>query len=78
MHTPQTTNSPITKLLLTAREAAKAMSISERTLYSLEQRGELRPVRVGVKKLYPPAILDEWIRARSGASSAEAEGGEAA
>jgi len=52
-------------LLVTAREAAKALRISERTLYSLTHEAEeLSCVMVGRKKLYEVAELNQWIAAR--------------
>jgi excisionase family DNA binding protein len=56
-------------LLLRPREAAKALSISERTLWTLAQRGELRPVRIGRAVAYSIDELRDFIRRR------QAEGG---
>jgi len=50
-----------TKLLLSAREAAKALSISERTLYSRTADGTLPCVRLGCRRLYDPRALVAWI-----------------
>mgnify|MGYP006307891125 FL=1 len=50
-----------TKLLWNAREAAKALSVSERTLYSRTQDGTLPCVRLGGRRLYDPAALRAWI-----------------
>jgi len=35
------------KLLVTAREAAKLLSISEKTLWTLTNRGGIQAVRIG-------------------------------
>jgi excisionase family DNA binding protein len=51
-------------LLLRPREAAKALSISERTLWSLAQRGELRAVRIGRAVAYSVDELRDFIRRR--------------
>ena len=51
----------IQPMLLTAREAAKALTISERYLYTLTQRGEIRAVRAGRTVRYDPADLRAWI-----------------
>ena len=51
----------IERMLLTAREAAKAIAISERFLYTLTQRGEIRAVRMGRTVRYDPADLRRWI-----------------
>ena len=59
-------NTPTTpKLLLSAREAAEALSICEKTLWSHTQpRGSLPAVRIGARCLYDPRDLTAWIDAR--------------
>lgn len=53
------------KLLLSAREAARAMSISARSLWSATQpRGPIRCVRLGARVLYSPDDLQAWIDAQ--------------
>jgi hypothetical protein len=55
-------------LLLTPREAARALAISERSLWSLTASGEVRCVRLGRAKRYAPADLRNYIdRLRSAA-----------
>lgn len=50
-------------LALRPREAAKALSISERTLWALTApRGPIPCVRVGGCVLFRMADLDEWLR----------------
>ena len=49
------------RLLLSAREAAKALNISERTLWNLTQSGDIPHVRAGRRVLYAPADLERWI-----------------
>jgi excisionase family DNA binding protein len=62
-----TSTLPTDKLLLTAREAAAALSISERTLWTLTKCGAIAHVRAGRRVLYSPADLAAWIdRQRSG------------
>ncbi len=52
----------VDKLAMPIREAAKALSISERTLWSLTSpRGPIRCVRAGTRVLYPLATLQAWI-----------------
>lgn len=51
----------IQPLLLTARQAAKALSISERTLYTLTKTGEIPAIKVGRLVRYDPRDLDAWI-----------------
>jgi hypothetical protein len=50
------------RLLVPARDAARLISVSERTLYSLTApRGPIVPVRVGTRVLYSPETLRAWI-----------------
>jgi len=49
------------KLLLTPKEASKALSVCERTLYHLAKSGELRTVRIGRAVRYPAQELRRWI-----------------
>jgi excisionase family DNA binding protein len=50
------------KLLLTPQEAAKALSISERLLWTLTKRGTIRAVRCGKRAVrYAPADLQAFI-----------------
>ena len=59
------TEEPRTLLpLLTAREAADVLRISERTLWTLTQEGELPSVRVGRSVRYDQGDLAEWITSR--------------
>jgi predicted DNA-binding transcriptional regulator AlpA len=48
-------------LLLKSRDAARAMSISERKLWSLTTSGEVRCVRIGRSVRYDPRDLRAWI-----------------
>lgn len=50
-------------LLLTPRDAAKALAVCEKTLWNLSRRGELRPVRIGRAVRYDVADLRRWIDA---------------
>lgn len=52
------------RLLVSAREAAKMLGLSTRTLYTMTARGELKPVRVGRRVCYSPEALRAWIAAR--------------
>jgi len=52
----------LSRLLLTARQASEALSISERTLWSITvPRGPLPVVKVGRSVRYCPTDLDAWI-----------------
>ena len=52
-------------LLLSPREAAKALSICERTLFSLTKAGEIRAVRIGRCVRYSLDELQAWIERAS-------------
>ena len=58
-----TTNEPRTTLapLLTVREAADVLRVSERTLWTLTKSGALPSVRVGRSVRYDQNDLAEWI-----------------
>ena len=49
------------KLLLTARDAARALAVSDRKLWSLKASGEIPCVRVGRAVRYDPRDLVAWI-----------------
>ena len=59
------------KLLLDTREAARRLSISERTLWAMTQAGDLPHVRIGRRVLYRPASLDAYLASieRTGAAA---------
>ncbi len=53
-----------TPLLMTTKQAAKALTISERTLYSLTKSGAIPAVRLGPRGVrYDPQDLRSWIDA---------------
>ena len=56
----------IEPLLLTPRETAKALSMCERTLYSLTApRGDIPVIRIGNLVRYNIEDLREWARRKS-------------
>ena len=57
-------------MLLTPREAAKALSLSERTLFTLRKSGELPAVMVGRAVRFDPADLAKWIQRKKEAAGA--------
>jgi len=58
------------KLLLAAREAAEALSVCEKTLWSMTApRGDLPAVRIGRRVLYDPRDLRDLIQRRKGAQN---------
>jgi len=54
-----------TKILLTAADAAKALSISARSLWTLTHRGEIPCVRIGRSVRYSVADLQAWVASLS-------------
>ena len=57
-----TTMVPTVVLALRPRDAARALGISERCLWSLTQRGEAPHVKIGGRLvLYPRAALVDWL-----------------
>jgi len=62
-------------LALRPREAAKALSISERCLWQLTKDGKIPCVRIGDGKrksvLYPTAVLQDWLTQQANASKDE-------
>lgn len=61
MISPKTTP-PADVLALRPRDAARALGISERCLWSLTQRGEVPHVKIGGRLvLYPRAALVDWL-----------------
>jgi predicted DNA-binding transcriptional regulator AlpA len=64
---PTDTTAPTPKLLLTAREAAAVLSVSERTLWSLTwPRGPIHPVRLGRAVRYSADGLRAWVQSQQG------------
>ena len=68
----------VEKLSLRSREAAQALGISERTLWSLCQRDEIPHVKTGRVVLFPIASLKQWLEEqtrRPPLQSADTDGG---
>ena len=55
------TNDVVQKLLLTAAEAAEALQICEKTLWTLTKHGGIPVVRLGKSVRYSPAALQKFI-----------------
>lgn len=80
--TPQTSASPlateppaIQPLALSPKEAAQALAISPRLLYSLTASGELPCVRLSERKLiYPVHLLREYLAEQAEWQSAQQNG----
>jgi predicted DNA-binding transcriptional regulator AlpA len=58
-------------LLLTARDAARALAISEKTLWTLSApRGPIPTIRVGERSIrYSVAALEKWVAAQQAAEA---------
>jgi excisionase family DNA binding protein len=59
--TNDTKTIPAVCQLLTARQCAQRLAISERSVWSLTQRGELRAARLGRSVRYDPVDLANFI-----------------
>ena len=66
--TPWTTPTPPPdRLLVTTRDAARMLALSDRTLWTLRQRGTLRAVLIGGAVRYDVADLRDFIaRSKTG------------
>jgi len=53
---------PMPRLALRARDAAKALGVCERTLYTWTGRYEIPHVRIGTVVLYPVDSLRDWLK----------------
>lgn len=53
----------VNKLAVSISEAALLVGVSPRTLWNVIARGELRPARLGRRRVLLVADLDEWLRA---------------
>lgn len=51
-------------LAMSARDTARALGISARTLFTLTKKGIVPHVRLGRRVLYPIAELREWMERR--------------
>lgn len=56
----------IPQLLINARDAAKALAISERKLWELTNGKAIPCVRIGRRVLYDPCDLQSWIGRQKG------------
>ncbi len=55
-------NKSALKLLLSVREAAQALAVSERTLWQMTKDGVIGSIKVGTRSVrYPVAELERWI-----------------
>lgn len=61
----QNTTETLTRLALRPVDAAKALAISPRTLFTLTKAGDIPCTRVGRAVLYRPADLDKWLQSKT-------------
>ena len=66
--TDRQTKPGIEPILLAPRQAARALSVCEKTLYNLTKRGELPVVRIGRAVRYSLDDLRTWIQRQSARS----------
>ena len=66
MNADSTVDTIVPALALRARDAAKAIGVSERTLWAWTAAGEVPHVRRGGVILYPVDALREWLGAQAG------------
>ncbi len=52
---------PCAPLLVTPREAARMLSISARTLWTLRKQGRIRSIRIGAAVRYAVADLEAFV-----------------
>jgi excisionase family DNA binding protein len=57
------------RLLLSAKEAARRLSISPRLLWRLTNTGKMPCVKLGRRVLYPADGLAEWVRTQTDAGT---------
>lgn len=57
------------QFLLTAPQAAKALGISQRTLWTYTKSGGIPSLRIGNSVPYPIEGLNDWIRAKTSRSN---------
>ena len=62
MSTDRTPKQALTPLLISGREAAKLLSVCERTLFMLTKAGEIPAVRIGRAVRYSVRDLEAWVR----------------
>jgi excisionase family DNA binding protein len=64
--TPQTPRPQVAPLLVAPREAAKMLSVCERTLFALTKSGDIPAVRIGRAVRYSVEDLRAWIKKKCG------------
>jgi excisionase family DNA binding protein len=62
------------RLLVCSRDAARLLSISERTLWSLVNDGEIACIRIGTCKRYSLKDLEAFIASRTSLDRVQSSG----
>ncbi len=63
---PSDARDRVEPLALRARDAARLLAVSERTLWSLTAADQIPHVRIGRLVVYPVRALEAWLTARAG------------
>ncbi|UCD49798.1 MAG: helix-turn-helix domain-containing protein [Phycisphaerales bacterium] len=69
----QRANAKPKPLLVDVREAARLLSVCERTVFNMVERGELTPVRIGRAVRFAVDDLGAWVTSRTGKNCANSE-----
>lgn len=62
---------PVPRLALRPREAARALGVCEKTLWSLTRAGRVPHLRIGTAVIYPVADLERWLAERAAEAQAK-------
>ncbi len=65
----QQRSAAVPRLALRPKEAAAALSIGERLLWSMTNRGEIPHIKLGKCVLYPVAELERWLSEQAAGGS---------
>jgi excisionase family DNA binding protein len=60
----QTASHDLPSLLLSIKQAATALSVSERTVWTMVHNGELPHMRLGRRLLFSRTALEAWVARR--------------
>ena len=63
---PPPTAADDSALALRPRDAARALGISERTLWTLTKQGQVPHLRIGKAVRYPVHLLRQWMEQQAG------------
>lgn len=72
MRTSATSNQKEQPILITEKEAARLLGVSDRTIWQLRKDGRLRGVKIGAAVRYARSELDRFISEQMSQNSAPA------